>query len=125
MQFVKELLIRKGSIAAICLSLILTAPRLLAQNKGNSAKGKQTFKRCAVCHDANSSEANQSDPGPDELTGPGLKGLFKRQKLRNGKKVTEENVREFISGGGNGMPAFAEILSKGELDDVIAFLKTL
>jgi cytochrome c len=117
---------KKGLITAACLGLMLTAPRMVAQEKGDAAKGKETFRRCAGCHDPESSDTDQSDRGPDEqAVGPGLKALFKREKLRNGNTVTAENVRAVINGGGNGMPAFAEILSEEERDNVIAFLKTL
>jgi mono/diheme cytochrome c family protein len=45
--------------------------------------------------------------------------------LNNGKKVTEDNVRSQIEEGGNGMPAYKEMLSEDEKTDLIAYLKTL
>ncbi len=57
--------------------------------------------------------------------GPSLKGLFKREKLVNGKPVTAENVKALINSGGNGMPSYADMLSDEEKDNVIAYLKTL
>jgi mono/diheme cytochrome c family protein len=57
--------------------------------------------------------------------GPGLKGVFNKDKLNNGKKPTEENVRAQIDEGGNGMPAYKEMLSEDEKTDLIAYLKTL
>jgi cytochrome c2 len=87
-----------------------------AQNAGNAAKGKEVFEQCSVCHNADSDE---------KKVGPALKGLFKREKLVNGKPVTEENVRALINAGGNGMPAYDEILSAEDKDNVIAYLKTL
>jgi cytochrome c len=117
---------KKLLIAAGCLGLMLTGPRAFPQKKGDPVKGKETFKRCAECHDANSSENNQIDPGPDEqAVGPGLKALFMRDQLKNGKKVTEENVRAVINEGGGGMPGFADILSDDERANLIAYLKTL
>ncbi len=74
------------------------------------------FEQCAVCHNADSTE---------KKVGPGLKGLFKRDKLQNGKPVTEANVRAMINEGGNGMPSYADLLSDEERNDVIAYLKTL
>ena len=59
------------------------------------------------------------------LMGPGLKGLFKRDKMTNGKKATDATVRAKIDEGGNGMPAYKDMLSDQEKDDVIAYLKTL
>jgi len=46
-------------------------------------------------------------------------------KMANGKKPSEENVLAKINEGGNGMPAYKEMLSEEEKDDLIAYLKTL
>ena len=59
------------------------------------------------------------------MSGPGLKGLYKRDKLKNGKKVTDAAVLAIINAGGNGMPSYADMLSDTERADVIAYLKTL
>src|SRR3954470_21560982 len=83
---------------------------------GDSAKGKDVFEQCSVCHNADTDE---------KKIGPSLKGLFKRDKLVNGKKVNEANVRDMINTGGNGMPAYADMLSKDDKDNVVAYLKTL
>jgi cytochrome c len=88
----------------------------LAADKGDPAKGKEVFDQCSVCHNADSEE---------KKVGPGLKGLFKHATLKNGKKVTEENVRAFINSGGNGMPSYADLLSDTEKNNLIAYLKTL
>jgi cytochrome c2 len=84
--------------------------------KGDAEKGKEVFQQCAVCHNADSTEKKM---------GPGLKGLFSREKMNNGKKPTDENVLEKINEGGNGMPAYKEMLSDDEKDDLMAYLKTL
>jgi cytochrome c2 len=86
------------------------------KSAGDAAKGKEVFEQCSVCHNADTDE---------KKIGPSLKGLFKHEKLANGKKVTEENVREMINNGGNGMPAYADMLSKEDKDNVVAYLKTL
>jgi cytochrome c2 len=93
--------------------------QLNAQGKakpGDAAKGKDVFDQCSVCHNADSTETK---------VGPGLKGLFKMDKLVNGKPVTDANVREIINMGGNGMPAYADQLSDQDKNDIIAYLKTL
>ena len=84
--------------------------------KGDAAKGKEVFQQCATCHDPDSDE---------KKIGPGLKGLFKKDKLTSGKKPTEANVRARIDEGGAGMPPYKELLSDQEKDDLIAYLKTL
>ena len=83
---------------------------------GNAAKGKEVFAQCSVCHNADSTEKKM---------GPGLRGLFKRDKMTNGKKPTDVNVRSKIDEGGNGMPAYKDMLSDQEKDDLMAYLKTL
>jgi cytochrome c2 len=100
--------------AALAAGLVGSAPQLKAA--GDAAKGKEVFEQCSVCHNADSDEKKM---------GPGLKGLFKHDKLVNGKKVTEANVLDKINEGGNGMPAYKDVLSDKEKADLIAYLKTL
>ncbi|HUJ20186.1 MAG TPA: c-type cytochrome [Bryobacteraceae bacterium] len=105
------------TLLAGCLTLTLAPTLALAgDKKGDPDKGKEVFQQCSVCHNADSTEKKM---------GPGLKGLFSREKMNNGKKPTEANVREKIDEGGNGMPAYKEMLSDDEKDDLIAYLKTL
>jgi cytochrome c2 len=99
--------------AALVLSLASVAP---AQKKGDAAKGKEVFEQCAVCHNVDTDE---------KKVGPSLKGLFKRDKLKNGSKVTDQSVLAVINKGGNGMPSYAELLSDQEKADVIAYLHTI
>lgn len=87
-----------------------------ADKKGDAEKGKEVFQQCGVCHNADSAEKKM---------GPGLKGLFQAEKMANGKKPTEANVRAKIDEGGNGMPSYKEMLSDDEKNDLIAYLKTL
>ncbi len=104
-------------ILAVCAVLAAGSRVLPAAEKGDAAKGKEVFEaQCGVCHNADSDEKKM---------GPGLKGLFKKDKLTNGKKPTEANVRSKIDDGGNGMPAYKDMLSDQEKDNVIAYLKTL
>ena len=100
-----------AGIAAIAISgSLISAP------KGDPAKGKEVFEQCAVCHNTDSDE---------KKIGPALKGLFKHPKLKNGKPVTEPNVLGIINNGGNGMPAYSDMLSDEEKVNVVAYLKTL
>lgn len=103
-------------IRALALMALFALPGLPAE-KTKADKGKQEFQeQCSVCHAADSDQKKM---------GPGLKGLFKRYSLRNGRKPTEANVRTQIDRGGNGMPAYQDMLSDREKDDLIAYLKTL
>ena len=105
-------------ICLICATLLAGSTAVVAAGKGDAAKGKEVFEQCAVCHDP-------ATAGKGEKMGPGLKGLFKREKLSNDKKLTEASVRAQIDEGGNGMPQYKDMLSDQEKDDLIAYLKTL
>jgi cytochrome c len=104
------------SVALLAALAAVTGLAARAADKGDAAKGKEVFEQCAVCHNADSDEKKM---------GPGLKGLFKKDKLTNGKKPTEANIRAQIDDGGNGMPAYKDMLSDQDKDDLIAYLKTL
>jgi len=98
--------------AALSGSMLLMA----SAKKPDAAKGKETFEQCAVCHNADSTEKKM---------GPGLKGLFAKDKMANGKKPTDATVLAKINEGGNGMPAYKEMLSDDEKADLLAYLKKL
>jgi cytochrome c len=101
-----------GVSAALACSLAMGAQK----KAGDAEKGKEVFQQCGVCHNADSTEKKM---------GPGLKDLFQHEKMNNGKKPTEANVREKVDEGGNGMPSYKEMLSDDEKNDLIAYLKTL
>jgi cytochrome c len=103
-------------IRTILTAAALAGGSTMVYAAGSAEKGKEVFDQCSVCHNADST---------DVKIGPGLKGLFKHDKLVNGKPVNEANVRAKIDEGGNGMPSYKDILSNQEKDDVIAYLKTL
>jgi cytochrome c2 len=87
---------------------------------GDPEKGEAVFKdkNCGVCH--------FTDKDTRRI-GPGLKGLFKHEKMWDEKPLTEANVREMILKGGGKMTGFEDQLSAKdkELDNLIAYLKTL
>lgn len=107
---IKRLVLSAGCAAA------LIGGRLVGQDKGDPAKGKEVFEQCAVCHNADSDE---------KKIGPSLKGLFKRAKLKNGKPVNDENVLQVINAGGGGMPSYSDTLSDEEKKNLLAYLKTI
>jgi cytochrome c len=87
-----------------------------ADKKGDATKGKEVFEQCSVCHNADSDEKKM---------GPGLKGLFSKAKMVNGKAPTDANVAAKVNEGGGGMPAYADMLNDQEKADLLAYLKTL
>ena len=108
---------KKLRFVVCCAAVALCGAAQAAEKKGDPAKGKSVFQQqCVVCHNAESTEKKM---------GPGLKGLFKLDKMTNGKKPTDANVRAKIDEGGNGMPAYKEMLSDEEKAGLLAYLKTL
>jgi len=106
-------------IWAVCLTVAAGSTLALAADKGDAAKGKEVFAaRCAMCHSADTDERKQ---------GPGLKGLMKKDKMANGKKITEASIRTQIDDGdpAKGMPPYKDTLEAPEKDNLIAYLKTL
>jgi cytochrome c len=106
----------KKSVTLLFAGAIALAGSNLYAQKGDAAKGKEVFDQCSVCHNSDTTEVKM---------GPGLKGLFKRAKMTSGKPMSEANVLMQINEGGNGMPAYKDILSDEEKANVVAFLKTL
>jgi cytochrome c len=100
--------------APVLVAMLFAAPALKAA--GDAAKGKEVFEQCTVCHEHETDE---------KKVGPSLKGLYSKEKLANGKPVNDANVLAIVKEGGNGMPAYAEMLESDELEHLMAFLKTL
>jgi cytochrome c len=107
---------KKGILAGSYLGLMLTIGVPLTAADGDAKKGEAAFENCSVCHNSDSTEAK---------VGPGLKGLFKRDKLVNGKPVNDANVKALISEGSGGMPPFGDSISAADKDNLVAYLKTL
>ena len=81
------------------------------------AKGKQVYgQRCEICHYSTSTE---------KKIGPGLAGLMKRERFRNGMKADDENLRRVVERGGKDMPGFRNSLKSAQIRDLIAYVKTL
>ena len=106
-------------VYAASLFALLSGSVVFAQDapKGDATKGKSLFEdSCSGCHNADSTEKKM---------GPGLKGLFAKEKMNNGNKPTAENVLKQINEGGNGMPGYKDTLSDAEKTDLLAYLQTL
>ena len=120
----------KWKVAAAVLALTVAFSGAFAQQKGgakkggkgaakaagDAAKGKEIFEgKCIVCHNADDNE---------KKIGPGLKGV-KAGKLPSGKAATHDVILGIVNEGGGGMPAYKELLTDAEKDDVIAYVLTL
>jgi mono/diheme cytochrome c family protein len=85
--------------------------------------GQKVFdENCALCHNADQTK---------NKIGPGMKGIMKNKELPfSHKPATVANVREQIEKGNPQgkpmpMPPFASKLSKTDMNNLIAYLKTL
>ena len=105
------------SLLSVAMAGALFMPvSALAQKKGDADKGKEVFEQCGVCHNVDTDEKKM---------GPSLKGLYKKEKMTNGQKPTDENILGIINKGKGTMPGFADVLSAEEKDNVFAYLKTI
>lgn len=116
--------------ASFILAIVLLAPFAVSsaekakQGKvggaaqGSAPEGQAVFqKNCNMCHFPDKT---------DKKIGPGLKDLFKNKELpQSHKETTETNVREQIEKGSKAMPAFAKKLTLVEMENLLAYLKTL
>lgn len=99
-------------IFVVLFFAIAIPPAVISQRPSHSVvNGKRIFNRsCASCHDT---------LGTTTKSGPALKGFFRQQP-----RPTDASVRAVIQQGKRRMPAFST-LSKLQIDELIAFLKTL
>ena len=119
------------SLLSLCLiALIVTFPRsILAQSSASDFSGKSStlneqqergrglfFQRCALCH----LPPQEIKPQMRPSSGPILNGL-----LNDATPQKEKAFREYILKGGPGMPGFQYALKADEVDDLMAFSKTL
>ena len=101
-------------VASIFALLALAIPPAVVSQSSepqDAAKGKRVFvQSCASCHNA---------PGAATRSAPALKGYYRQQP-----RPTDTSVRATIEHGRGRMPAFTS-LDKVQVDDLIAYLKTL
>jgi mono/diheme cytochrome c family protein len=84
---------------------------------GDPARGRQVFNStCDACHAA-SSQVNRG--------GPGLAGLYKREKLPNGNAINDRNVDQWIRNGNQHMLGYKNQISEEQMRNLIAYLRTL
>ena len=101
----------------VCLVLLCACEQKRPSGSGDPVAGRELFQRgCAVCHYANATQ---------KKVGPGLYGLYRFTALPNGAPVTDQNVENWIRNGGGLMPPFKNALTPEQMQDLIAYLKTL
>ncbi len=85
--------------------------------EGSADTGAVLFQnKCSFCHYADREEAQ---------TGPGLKGLLKKEKLpHSGRPATVENVKNQLINPISFMPSFKDLTAQ-EMADLLAYLEFL
>ena len=104
---------RAGRAALLALALLLAPGRA----PGALTRGEQVFSAaCTFCHFTDTTERK---------VGPGLQGLFRRERLPvSGDPVSEARVRRQIRQGSGAMPPHPH-LSEADVTALIDYLKTL
>lgn len=81
------------------------------------ADGKAVYgQKCAACH---------FDTSDEKKIGPGLAGLMKHAKFKNGMTANDKNLRRVIEQGGKDMLGFRDSLKQKQVRDLIAYVKAL
>lgn len=112
----------RRNLIALALFAVLTGLIPIGCASGprepSAEQGETIFEgQCSECH--NTTRVTK--------VGPGLRSLMKREinlALPNKMPPTEEGVRTYLLKGAGEHPTFAD-LSEGDMDDLIAYLKTL
>jgi mono/diheme cytochrome c family protein len=117
---------RTNSLLMICIAIVVVALSLACGlKKGDVARGEKIFNvRCWNCHEKDTAELPEV-PGH----GPGLKGYVSHSPhlAQNGSQHEnpDQFLTNFIRDGSMNMPPQKDYLSKQDLVDLIAYLKTL
>jgi mono/diheme cytochrome c family protein len=106
---------------AVCALAGCRAPlppsKPLSELTAQEMRGRKTFVAdCARCHHANDTQA---------LHGPGLQALYKQKYLPSGAPANDDRVEDVILHGHGMMPAFGNTMDEQQLDDLLAYLRTL
>ena len=113
----------------LCVALAVTASMAVRQESApraaqvprafsaDIAGGKLVYdQKCEACHFSTSSERK---------IGPGLAGLMKRPKFKNGMAADDDHLRRVIERGGKDMPGFRDSLKEKQIRDLMTYVKTL
>lgn len=93
-------------------------PGLQGPQMEAAARGRAVYLgMCAQCHDAGDLHLLKQPPK--------LKGLFRGAALPSGAPATDAEVEEVIIHGRRTMPAFDQVLSDSQVDDLVKYLHTL
>ena len=126
--FKREIRIRNLKLFAVCfLFSVLVLTGCEVQRRKSDAElglnpqqiaGRRIYDNyCDRCHAPYSSRGRQ---------GPSMKGVFQRQYLpMSGMPANDDRVTDIVRMGRNKMPAYAQVLSQQQINDLLAYLHTL
>lgn len=114
----------------VAVGLVALTPGIIAQSKPASSSelsdretmGKHIFlQHCSVCHLSKYTKlADWKEPDGAPPYGPRLAGV-----LKDANPDVEKAVRAFILNGTQKMPGFQYALDPKEIDELMAYIKTL
>ena len=99
----------------LLLAPALALPLMTAMGEGDTERGKAVYKRCAMCH-GNSGEGNEAI---GKALGVNIPDLGSKEV----QEMEDSALKEVILEGKGKMQGVS--LSQTELDDVIAFMRSL
>ena len=116
--------------SAIILTVAIAGLLLASTLNGQTGATKDTYQRSAEIFEMKTSAREGPQRGEEiyyykcwychnkyAKTGPALKDIFKRDKLRSGQPVSDAAVIEKIRQGGQLMPAYRYTLRDADLTD--------
>ena len=126
--FMREIRISNLKLIAVCfLFSIVVLTACDVQRRKSDAElglnpqqiaGRRIYDNyCDRCHAPYSSRGRK---------GPSMKGVFQRQYLpMSGMPANDDRVTDIVRMGRNKMPAYAQVLSQQQINDLLAYLHTL
>ena len=122
--------------SAIILTVAIAGLLLASTLNGQTGATKDTYQRSAEIFEMKTSAREGPQRGEEiyyykcwychnkyAKTGPALKDIFKRDKLRSGQPVSDAAVIEKIRQGGQLMPAYRYTLRDADLADLVSYFK--
>ena len=92
-------------------------PRPLDQLTAQEQAGHAAFTaNCGACH---------YDRETGSLHGPSLLGVYKKPYLPSGAPANDDRIRNTIVHGRGNMPPLGGSVGDAQIDDILAYLKTL
>jgi mono/diheme cytochrome c family protein len=127
MEFIDRISIAKVFSQCLAAAMAIVLASCAAERRKSDAElglnaqqasGRRVYDNyCARCHEPYSSRDKQ---------GPSLQGVFKHQYLAvSGLPANDERVGEIIRYGRGKMQGFSQALTQQQVDDLLAYLKTL